>query len=122
MVNKLAKKKKKYQKRKLRSKRNLKISADRPRLVVFRSSRYLYLQLIDDFKRTVICSVSSLSTDLKSKNLGKGIDSAKVLGSEMAKRVKNAGFDKVAFDRNGFLYHGKIKAIADAMRENGIGF
>ncbi len=122
MVNSLAKKKKKYQKRRLRSKRNLKVTVDRPRLVVFRSNKYLYLQLIDDLKRSVICSLSSLSTELKSKSLGKNVDSAKVLGTEMAKKVKSAGFEKIAFDRNGFLYHGKIKAIADAMRENGISF
>lgn len=122
MVNKIAKKQKKYLKRKLRSKKHLKVSATRPRLVIFRSNKYLYIQLMDDLERKVICSLSSISSSLKDKKLGKSIESAKVLGAEMAKKVKEAGFDKVAFDRNGFLYHGKIQAIADSMRENGISF
>jgi large subunit ribosomal protein L18 len=96
-------------------------SADRPRLAVFRSARHIYVQVIDDTTAKTIASASTLDASLKgAKNAKK--DSAAKVGALSAERVKAAGVTKVAFDRGGYAYHGRIAALADAAREGGLEF
>jgi len=109
------------QKAKKRVRYSLTPSDERPRLLIFRSNSYIYAQVIDK-KGEVLCSVSSISKDLKDKNLSSNIQSAKVIGNALGKKLKEKGINSVCFDRNGFLYHGRIKALADACREEGINF
>ena len=96
-------------------------SATKPRLSVFRSNKEIYAQLIDDVKHVTIMSVSSLSKELKDQKLSK-TDKSKEVGKLIAKKALDAGIDTVVFDRNGYLYHGRIKALADSARENGLKF
>jgi large subunit ribosomal protein L18 len=122
MIDILKSKREKYLKAKARSKGSLSYSQERPRMLVFRSKKYLYIQVLDDVEGKVICSLSSISKELKDKKLGKNIKSAVVLGKEVGKKLKDLKINSVSFDRNGFKYHGKIKALADACREEGIKF
>ncbi len=95
----------------------------RPRLAVYRSLKYLYAQIIDDTKGTTLSSVSTLDKDIKDKiKSGKSIESAKVLGEFMAKKALATGIKEVCFDRAGRIYHGRIKAFADAARQAGLKF
>jgi len=96
-------------------------TADRPRLCVFRSNANITAQIIDDEKGVTLVSASSLEKDLKITN-GGNVEGAKLIGAEIAKRAKKAKIDKVVFDRGGYLYHGRVKALADAARENGLEF
>jgi len=96
-------------------------TADRPRLCVYRSDKEIYAQIIDDVKHVTIMSVSSLSKELKGQKLSK-TDKSKEVGKLIAKKALEAGIDTVVFDRNGYLYHGRIKALADSARENGLKF
>ena len=89
-----------------------------PRLSVFRSNTAIYAQLIDDVKGVTLASSSSLELKLKNNNL----ETAKAVGKDIAKKAKEAKIKTVVFDRSGYLYHGKIKALADAARENGLEF
>ncbi len=122
MIDILKRKRGKYLKAKARTKGSLSYSQERPRMLVYRSKKYLYIQVMDDVEGKVICSVSSISKELKDKKLGKNIKSAVVLGKEVGKKLKDMKINSVSFDRNGFKYHGKIKALADACREEGIKF
>ena len=111
-----------FKKRRLRVRNKLKkINKDKVRLSVHRSSKNLYVQLIDDSKGTTLVSASTLEKDLKlaGKN---NIAAAKKMGSVIAKRATAAGVKDVYFDRGGFLFHGKVKALADAAREGGLKF
>ena len=92
-----------------------------PRLNVFRSNTGIYAQIIDDETRTTICSASTLDKDLKIKN-GSNVEAAKVVGKAIAEKAKKAKVTKVVFDRGGYLYHGRVKALAEAARENGLEF
>ena len=92
-----------------------------PRLCVFRSNTGIYAQIIDDETRTTICSASTLDKDLKIKN-GSNVEAAKVVGKAIADKAKKAKITKVVFDRGGYLYHGRVAALADAARENGLEF
>ena len=92
-----------------------------PRLNVFRSNTGIYAQIIDDETRTTLVSASSLDKDLKIKN-GSNVEAAKVVGKSIAEKAKKAKITKVVFDRGGYLYHGRVKALADAARENGLEF
>jgi large subunit ribosomal protein L18 len=97
---------------------------ERPRLTVYRSLRAIYAQIVDDTSSSTLCSVSSLSKDLQAeikKAEGK-IGAAKVVGRAIAEQAKKKKIDKVVFDRNGFLYHGRVRALADAAREAGLNF
>jgi large subunit ribosomal protein L18 len=122
MIDKVKSKRKRAIKRKLRSKKNIISSATRPRLVVFRSNKYLYVQVIDDTTSKVVVSSSSVAKGLKDKKLGKNVESAKVIGTDIATKLKAKKIKTIVFDRNGYLYHGKVKALADACREAGIKF
>ncbi len=92
-----------------------------PRLCVFRSNNAIYAQIIDDETRTTLVSASSLEKDLKIKN-GSNVEAAKVVGKSIADKAKKAKITKVVFDRGGYLYHGRVKALAEAARENGLEF
>ena len=92
-----------------------------PRLCVFRSNTGIYAQIIDDETRTTLVSASSLDKDLKIKN-GSNVEAAKVVGATIAEKAKAAKITKVVFDRGGYLYHGRVKALAEAARENGLEF
>ena len=113
---------KRYLKRRKRSKKN-KGTEERPRLVVFKSNRYIYVQAVDDSKGVTIASASSLEKEVKeSLNSTKNIDAAKKVGELIAKRLIEKKIEKVVFDRNGYIYHGRVKALADAAREAGLKF
>jgi large subunit ribosomal protein L18 len=95
-------------------------TADRPRLNVFRSINQIYAQLIDDSQGHSIASASSLDPELKSDV--KGVDKARQVGELLGKRAKKSGVKQVVFDRGGYRYHGKVKALAEAAREAGLEF
>ena len=91
----------------------------RPRLSVFRSSKHIYAQVIDDQKGETIAAASSLQLKLKS---GGNVAAAKEIGKSIAEKAKEKGVKEVVFDRGGYLYHGRVKALADAARESGLSF
>lgn len=95
-------------------------TAARPRLSVFRSNKEIYAQLIDDNLGTTLVSVSSRDKEIES--VGSKSEIAKLVGKSVAEKATSAGIETVAFDRNGFLYHGRVKALADAAREAGLKF
>ena len=98
-------------------------SGDRLRLSVFRSGRHIYAQVIDDTKGETLAAASSIDKGLRSKlSLGAGVDAAGEVGKLIASRARDAGIEKVVFDRGAYLYHGRIKALADAAREAGLSF
>ena len=92
-----------------------------PRLCVFRSNNGIYAQITDDETRTTLVSASSLDKDLKIEN-GSNVEAAKVVGKAIAEKATKAKITKVVFDRGGYLYHGRVKALAEAARENGLEF
>jgi large subunit ribosomal protein L18 len=94
---------------------------ERPRLSVFRSNKQITVQLIDDISGKTIIAASSLEKELADKKLNK-IDQARSVGIRIAEKAKNAGIESVVFDRNGYLYHGRIKSLAEAAREGGLKF
>ena len=96
-------------------------STGKPRLSVHRSGRHIYAQVIDDTAGKTLASASSLDKDLKGKT-GATRDSAAAVGKTIAERAKKAGVSKVVFYRGGFLFHGRVKALADAAREGGLEF
>src|SRR5688572_15782427 len=95
-------------------------TTERPRLAVFRSLKSIYAQVIDDSTGRTIVSASSLDKDAETK--GANAAAAKAVGALIAKKAKDKGIQRVVFDRGGYLYHGNIKALADAARENGLEF
>jgi large subunit ribosomal protein L18 len=98
-------------------------SSERPRLTVFRSANHIYAQIIDDNSGHTLVSASTLPKDLADFDGHRGnIDAAKAVGKLIAERAKGASIEKVVFDRNGYLYHGRIQALADAAREAGLDF
>ena len=98
-------------------------SGGRPRLSIFRSSKHIYVQIIDDAKGTTIAAASTLDGDIKGKiKTGATVAAAKEVGRLVAERAIKAGIKEVAFDRGGFRFHGRIKALADAAREGGLSF
>lgn len=94
---------------------------ERPRLNVFRSSKHIYAQLIDDVAGVTVASASSLDKELNLEN-GGNIEAAQKVGELVAKRAIEKGFKEVVFDRGGYLYHGRVKSLADAAREAGLQF
>ena len=96
-------------------------STDKPRLSVHRSGRHIYAQVIDDAAGKTLASASSLDKDLKG-DTGATRERAAAVGKALAERAKKAGVDRVVFDRGGFLFHGRVKALADAAREGGLEF
>ena len=95
----------------------------RPRLSVFRSSKHIYAQVIDDLKGVTLASASSLEKTMREGGkTGANIDAAKAVGKLIAERAKEKGIKDVVFDRGGYLYHGRVKALAEAAREGGLNF
>lgn len=96
---------------------------ERPRLSVFRSNRQIYAQIIDDVKGITLASASSLDKEIAEECKGKsGIEASKLVGNLVAKRALEKGIKEIAFDRGGYLYHGRVKSLADAAREGGLTF
>ena len=115
--------KERYQRRRYRSKKKTKGSENRPRLVVFKSNRYIYVQAVDDESGITIVSASSLEPDIKKDiKSTKDIEASKVVGKVIGERLLEKNIEKVVFDRNGYLYHGRVKALADSAREAGLKF
>ena len=104
-----------------RIRKDLMGTSERPRLNVYKANANIYAQIIDDEKGVTLVSANTLEKELNIKN-GGNIEAAKVIGAEIAKRAKKAKITKVVFDRGGNLYHGRVKALADAARENGLEF
>ena len=116
-------------KNKVRKKRHLRVrnklegTTVRPRLNVFRSTKHIYAQLIDDSTGVTLVSASTLDPELKgSVENGGNVDAAVKVGEAVAKKATEKGYTEVVFDRGGYLYHGRIKALADAAREAGLKF
>ena len=98
-------------------------TSERPRLTVFRSSKHIYAQLIDDLSGATLAAASSTGADVKSGlTYGGNIKAAKVVGQKLAEAAKAKGIIKAAFDRGHYRYHGRVKALADAAREGGLQF
>lgn len=110
------------QHRKIRIRKKLAGTAERPRLVVFRSNMHIYAQIIDDEKGNTLISASTLSLAKNKPDLHCNIAGATEVGKEIARLAKEKNIDKVVFDRNGYIYHGKIKAVAEGAREGGLEF
>ena len=112
-------------KRHYRLRRNLSGTAARPRLAVFKSNKYIYAQIIDDVKGHTLASASTMDAALVSADKLKNtsnVDAAKSVGTQLAKKAKALGIEEVVFDRGGYIYHGKIAALADAARAGGLKF
>ena len=102
---------------KYRIRKSVNGTTERPSLSVFRSNKQIYAQVINDITGTTLASASSLGLEKMAK-----IEQAQKVGSLLAEKAKAAGIEKVVFDRNGYLYHGRVKALADAAREGGLNF
>ena len=110
-------------KRKVRVRKKVLGTVERPRLSVFRSAKHIYAQIIDDTTGNTLVSASTLSKDVAEALSTQGnVDAAKAVGTAIAKRAQEKEIKEVVFDRNGFLYHGRVKALADAAREAGLAF
>ena len=113
-----------FDKRKARVRRTLKARSEgRPRLSVHRSSKHIYAQIIDDAAGTTLAAASTMEKDLRgSLKTGANKDAAAAIGKLVAERAVKAGVKEVVFDRGGYLFHGRVKALADAARESGLSF
>lgn len=110
-------------KRHLRVRKKIQGTQERPRLNIFRSSKHMYAQLIDDINGVTIAAASTQDKELKELiENGGNIEAAQKVGALVAQRAKAKGLDKVVFDRGGYLYHGRVQALADAAREAGLEF
>jgi len=105
---------------KKRIRKNISGSEQKPRLSIFRSNRQMYAQMVDDVTGKTLLSATSLKNE-EAQNINK-IEQAKIVGTEIAEKALNAGIETCVFDRNGFLYHGRVQALAEAAREKGLKF
>ena len=113
-----------FDKRKLRNRSSIKKNiGNKLRLSVFRSNKHIYCQIIDDVKQITLCSSSTLDPEVK-KNLESSstIDAAEKVGKDIAEKAKKIGFEKVVFDRGGYLYHGRVRSLAEGARSSGLKF
>lgn len=117
------------QRRQARKKRQVRVrtkvrgTSERPRLCVFRSAKHIYAQIIEDTTGKTLVAVSTVSKDVAGGlDFGGNVEAAKAVGAAIARKALEQNIQQVVFDRNGFLYHGRIKALADAARENGLSF
>jgi large subunit ribosomal protein L18 len=109
--------------RKRRIRKKISGTGERPRLSVFRSARHIYVQIVDDLQGHTLVAASTLSKEIRDNLSGlKKSETAKEVGKLLAAKAKEKGISQVVFDRNGFLYHGRIKAVADSCREHGLVF
>jgi large subunit ribosomal protein L18 len=111
----------------LRRKRRVRLklrsnAGGRPRLSVYRSSKHIYAQIIDDVQGRTLASASTKDADVGSLKTGADVDAAKAVGDLIAKRALAAGVKEVVFDRGGYMFHGRVKALAEAAREGGLSF
>ncbi|MEE9168902.1 MAG: 50S ribosomal protein L18 [bacterium] len=124
MANKQKLKAKSRARRKLRISGKIRGTAERPRLTVYRSLKHIYAQLVDDSSGKTLTGVSSLSPDLKAlgkESNGKGkTELGRLIGKEIAKKAQKLKIKNAVFDRNGFIYHGRVKAVAEGAREGGL--
>ncbi|MBI4798815.1 MAG: 50S ribosomal protein L18 [Desulfarculus sp.] len=112
-----------WAKRKARVRRKVSGTAERPRLTVFRSLNNMYAQVVDDSRGVTLATASSMTAEVRQEAGHKGnIATAKKVGAAIAKACQAAGVTKVVFDRNGYIYHGRVKALAEAAREAGLDF
>jgi len=111
---------KQRRKRHLRIRRKVKGTAQRPRLVVHKSLNHIYAQVIDDERGHTMASASTLTKELRDEVSSPTVDAARQVGRAVAQRARAAGVEQVVFDRGGYPYHGRIKALADAAREEGL--
>jgi large subunit ribosomal protein L18 len=120
----MAKFKKQTERRTARIRRHIKaVSGVRPRLSVFRSSKHIYAQVIDDRKGETLAAASSMEKDMRgSLKTGADIEAAKAVGKAVAERASAKGIKDVVFDRGGYMFHGRVKALAEAAREGGLKF
>jgi large subunit ribosomal protein L18 len=110
-------------KRKRRIRKKINGVQERPRMTVFRSDKHIYAQIIDDTQGATLVTVSTLSPEYKELEPVKGkLGAAKRVGELIARKAQDKGISKVVFDRNGFIYHGRIQALADAARQAGLDF
>ena len=107
---------------KLRVRKKISGSKERPRMSVFRSNKQIYVQFINDLEANTLLAVSSLDKEILEKKDINKTEQAKLVGKLAAEKSKKAGITNVVFDRNGYLYHGRVKALADAAREGGLKF
>ena len=124
LSQKIKQKRAKYNNKKSRVNYKIKSSTDCPRLVVFRSNVNIYGQLVDSKTGSIILAGSSIDKDLK-KDISKcsnKIDQSNVVGKKISTLIKSKKIDKIVFDRNGYKYHGRVKALADTIRQDGIKF
>jgi large subunit ribosomal protein L18 len=113
------------ERRKLRIRRKINGTSDQPRLTVFRSAKHIYAQVVDDIAGKTLAQASTLSKTVKgspSLREANKTDAAKLVGHAIAGILKQQGIQRVVFDRNGYLYHGRVRALADAAREAGLKF
>ena len=119
----MAKSKLSTARRKARVRRAIIAKGGRPRLSVFRSSKQIYAQVIDDERGRTLAAASSLEKAMREQfKTGATVEAARVVGKEIAERAKKAGVAKVVFDRGGYMYHGRVKALAEGAREGGLEF
>jgi len=110
-------------KRKMRIRKKLHGTPERPRLTVFRSDKHIYAQIIDDVLGATLVTASTLASDYREMGTPKGkVEAAKQVGQLVARKARASGITRVVFDRNGFIYHGRVRALADAAREAGLEF
>ena len=110
-------------KRHSRQRKNISGTSEKPRLCVFRSNKHIYAQIIDDTKGTTLVSSSTMEKDLSSKlESTSNLEAARIVGDTIGKKAINQGIDTVVFDRGGYVYHGKVAALADAARNSGLKF
>jgi large subunit ribosomal protein L18 len=109
--------------RQARVRKKVRGTAQRPRLCVFRSAKHIYAQVIDDVAGATLASASTMNPDMQSELAGKNkVDVAKVVGREVARQAMAKDIKQVIFDRNGFLYHGRVAALSESAREAGLEF
>jgi len=104
---------------KYRIRKRLSGSGERPRMTVYRSNKQIYVQLVDDVTGQTLVSASSKEKEIASRKVNK-VEQAKLVGKRLAEKAKEKGIESVVFDRNGYLYHGRVKNLADAARESGL--
>ena len=111
-------------KKRVRTKLSLGILGKYPRLVIFKSNKHIYGQLVDDNKHTTLLSSSTTDKDLVKDldSISTKVEKSKVVGYSLAQKIKSKKIDKIIYDRNGYRYHGRVKALAEAIREKGINF
>ncbi|OFY73596.1 MAG: 50S ribosomal protein L18 [Bacteroidetes bacterium RBG_19FT_COMBO_42_7] len=106
----------------LRIRKKINGTAEKPRLAVFRSNKQIYVQLVDDLKGVTLLSVSSKEKEIAGNTGIKKTEQAKLVGKSLANRCKEKGIENIVFDRSGYKYHGRVKSLAEAAREGGLKF